>query len=307
MKFWFSIILLLLSAFACCEDDSLNPALYKKKTAVVDMKNGDRLIGTIKFENDSVIVINTDNLGQLTLNRDFIAKKYYTDLNKPDHFVQTDPNLNSFLIAPTAECNLPGSFYISDYELIYLNFGYVPINDLHIGVGCFFPITREFFDESPKSIGVKYRFLDRPALDLAVMGSASTDHFNNNFTYGGALTYRIGEYDRCIINLYLGGIHSESDTYYYDDYDYEKRKITSDRLNYSAGISFQTGTNTKFMLEHFNLEKGENMNYLDDEFFNGLTLFGVRFFGENVSCDLAAVFGLENVLLPWVNVNYYLR
>ena len=202
-----------------------------------------------------------------------------------------DPNHNTLFIIPSAETNPKNTGYLSNYELFYMNVGYVPVENLHLSVGFLFPITPEFISEGPLSIGAKYRLAHQAnKFNISVLGSYtfSLDHDYTIFTFGGAANYYLSP----ILsgNIYIGTmLNPQSDN--------SKNKM----LTYGLGVSLRTGESSKFIIEYLN---AKFENYYPD----GVLMVGFRFFGKKISVDLAGITILDFedwLLLPFLNFTYH--
>jgi len=217
-----------------------------------------------------------------------------------------DPNIDSNFLIPTAETNKEESFYVSLYELVYLNVGYTPIEHLNITAGFIAPITSEIIEDSPYSIGLKYQYIDEIDYNFAFMGSFT----NIDIFYSSASFYTLG---------IAGNIYSDNKTLKFDynlnsiiipSTDYDDGHYKTSEFNpfefYNIGftISGRVSENAKIISE-INLIK------IEMDRIRSTLLLGLRFFGENLSFDIAAFTLLESVfdeelpLIPYLTISYH--
>lgn len=162
---------------------------YSKK--IIELKNGESIKCEIVSEENNVLTVVSDTFGEMKINRSDI--KLIKDLDERTGYKYDDPNHCSLLFMPSAETNPKGTWYISDYELLFMNVGYSPVENLHISTGFLFPIVPEMLTEGPISFGFKFRTIGEPyKYNMSVMGSFTTileDSEGGIITYGTAYNY----------------------------------------------------------------------------------------------------------------------
>ena len=76
---------------------------------------------------------------------------------------------HELFLMPTAYTMPKGTFYFSDYELVFLNFTAAPFNGIHVGVFTLFPITSDFLNTL--TFGIKQNYYQSHNFGSAVFGS----------------------------------------------------------------------------------------------------------------------------------------
>ncbi len=87
----------------------------------------------------------------------------------PDDVRFRDAHVDRVVLAPTAETHPKGTFYVSDYELLFLQLGYAVTDDLQLSVAGLLPVTSDqplFFD-----FGAKLNVFRGEAFRAAVFGA----------------------------------------------------------------------------------------------------------------------------------------
>jgi len=242
---------------------------YSKK--IIELKNGESIKCEIVSEENDILTVVSDTFGEMKINRSDI--KLIKDLDERTGYRYDDPNHCSLLFMPSAETNPKGTWYISDYELLFMNVGYSPVDDLHISTGFLFPIVPEMLTEGPISFGAKFRTIGEPyKYNMSVMGSFTTilDEPNAGIiTYGAAYNYYLSP--ATTANFYMGGLTST-----------ETAGMES-IFSFGLALTFRTSESSKFLIEYL------NGGMFDEVETKGIMLFGLRFFGEKISADLAGV------------------
>ncbi|HXK50389.1 MAG TPA: hypothetical protein PKW56_07980 [Clostridiales bacterium] len=176
---------------------------------IIELKSGERITCEVVSEDSEVLTVISDTFGEMKIKRADI--KLITELDERTGYKYDDPNHCSLLFMPSAETNPKGTWYISDYELFYMNVGYSPTDNLHISTGFLFPIVPEMITEGPLSFGLKYRTLSEPyKMNVSMMGTYTTviDEADIGLiTYGTAFNYYINP--RSTFNFYLAQLPKE--------------------------------------------------------------------------------------------------
>ncbi|NOR44533.1 MAG: hypothetical protein GQ534_03020 [Candidatus Delongbacteria bacterium] len=264
-----------------------------RNNCIIELKSGESIKGILIEENEDTVTLKSETLGTMTIERSKI-KEIVQNVSSSG-YKYNDPNHNSLLFMPSAETNPKGTKYFSSYELVYLNLGASPTDNLNVAIGFVFPFTPDVIVHTPLSIGFKYRFLHEPhRLNVSLMSSYSTILESENsslFTIDGAFNYYFNP--TTTIDFYLGNIINPNDT----DYTI---------IHYGIALTKRVSPNSKFIIEYMN---GMWENYTMD----GVLMFGVRFFGKKISGDIAAIkfmdFSDNNdnlwFLLPLVSLTYH--
>ncbi len=265
--------------------------LYSKK--IIELKSGERITCEIISEESEVMTVISDTFGEMKINRADI--KLITELDERTGYKYDDPNHCSLLFMPSAETNPKGTWYISDYELFYMNVGYSPTDNLHVSTGFLFPIIPEMITEGPLSFGFKYRtFSDPYKMNMSIMGTYNTvleESDTGLITYGTAFNYYLNP--KSTFNFYIGGLTST------------ETKGSESIFSFSLGLTHRTSESSKLIIEYL------NGGIFDEIETKGVMLFGLRFFGEKISADLAAIkfFDITGsdiwLLIPLISLTYH--
>ncbi len=262
---------------------------------IIELKSGERITCEIVSEDDDIVTVISDTFGEMKIKRSDI--KIVTELDERTGYRYDDPNHCSLLFMPSAETNPKGTWYVSSYELFYMNVGYTPIENLHISTGFFFPIVPEMLTKGPLTLGAKLNvFRDTYRQNVSFMGTYTTvmDHPDVGLiTYGTAYNYYLSP--RSTANLYLGGLTST------------ETKGAESIFSFGLGLTYRISESSKFIVEYL------NGGIFDDIKTDGLMIFGLRFFGEKISADMAAVkfFDIESddgdiwLFIPLVSLTYH--
>ena len=225
-------------------------------------------------------------------------------------YENNDPNINSNFLIPTAETNDVGSFFISDYQLLYLNLGYTPVENLNVTVGFLAPLHYEIIEDSPYSLGFKYQFVDEKDYNFSIMGSVTEfDMFNSR----SSILYTIGfagniysDNNNIKLDYSLNALIPSFSTFNNDFYDNNNNFDVNPFEFYNVGLALsgRISRNAKVMLE---------VNIVKFDISRTMTtgLLGLRFSGENFSLDIAGVILLEPIydedflIAPFLNVSYH--
>jgi hypothetical protein len=266
------------------------PVFAKK---IIELKSGERITCEVVSEDAGILTVISDTFGEMKIKREDI--KNISELDDRTGYKYDDPNHNSLLFMPSAETNPKGTKYISSYELFYINTGYAPVENLHISLGFLFPIVPEMITEGPVSIGVKYRTVTEPyKFNMSVMGSYTTVFQHSDIgliTYGTAYNYYFDS--KTTANLYFGGLTTT------------KTAGMESIFSFGLGLTFRTSESSKFLVEYL------NGGMFDEIVTDGIILFGLRFFGERISADLAGIKFLDIsgsepwFLIPLVSLTYH--
>ena len=263
---------------------------------IIELKSGERITCEIVSEDDNVLTVISDTFGEMKIKRSDI--KTVTELDERTGFRYDDPNHNSLLFMPSAETNPKGTKYISSYELLYMNLGYAPVENLHFSTGFIFPIVPELLTDGPFSFGFKYRTFGEPyKMNMSIMGTYTTILAEADFgliTYGTAFNYYFNP--RSTVNLYMGALTTS------------KTGGTESAFSFALGFTRRTSESSKIIIEYMN-------GGIFDEFESkGVIIYGLRFYGERISADLAGVQFVDLItdsdskswiIIPLVSLTYH--
>jgi hypothetical protein len=281
-------LLFILSLLLICQ------VSFAKK--IIELKSGERITCEIVSEDEGILTVVSDTFGEMKIQRSDI--KTISDLDENTGYRYDDPNHCSLLFMPSAETNPKGTWYISDYELLYMNVGYSPTDDLHISTGFLFPIVPEMITEGPLSLGFKFRTLSEPyKMNMSVMGTYTTvlDYPDVGLiTYGTAFNYYMNP--RSTVNLYMGGMTTS------------RTVGTESAISFGLAFTYRSSESSKLIVEYMN-------GGIFDEFESkGVLLYGIRFFGEKISADLAGIQFVDLItdddsqswiIIPLVSLTYH--
>lgn len=263
---------------------------------IIELKSGERITCEIVSENDNVLTVISDTFGEMKISRTDI--KVITELDERTGFRYDDPNHNSLLFMPSAETNPKDTKYISSYELLYMNVGYAPVENLHISAGFIFPVVPELLTSGPMSLGIKYRTFGEPyKMNMSIMGSYTTVLAEKDIgliTFGSAFNYYPNP--KTTLNFYMGTLTTT---------------ITSgaeSAFSFGLGFTRRTSESSKIIIEYM------NGGLFDEIESGGVILYGLRFFGERISADLAGVQFVDLItdgesdswiIIPLVSLTYH--
>ncbi|MBN2856793.1 MAG: hypothetical protein JXN63_00175, partial [Candidatus Delongbacteria bacterium] len=238
---------------------------------IIELNSGERITCEIISEEDNMLTVISDTFGEMKINRSDI--KVITELDERTGFRYDDPNHNSLLFMPSAETNPKGTKYVSSYELLYMNLGFAPVENLHVSVGFIFPVVPEMLTNGPLSLGLKYRTLSDPyKMNMSIMGSYTVIPSESDIgliTFGSAFNYYVNP--STTLNLYMGSLTTTMTS------------GAESAFSFGLGFTKRTSESSKIIIEYMN-------GGLFDEFESkGVILYGLRFFGERISADLAGV------------------
>ena len=162
---------------------------------------------------------------------------------------------HELFLMPTSYTMPKGTFYFSDYELVFLNFTAAPFNRTHVGVFTLFPITSDFLNTL--TFGIKQNYYQSHYFGSAVFGSFTPDY--PSFTLGNV--FSIGT-PKTSLHLALSLI---------DDFTGDTKAQTL----IMVGARYHV-----IILEYTNLKSWS------DNDFDGIITFGFRFGGKKISWDL---------------------
>ena len=166
-----------------------------------------------------------------------------------------NPGDHELLFMPTAYTMPKGTFYFSDYELLFLNFTAAPFARTHLGVFTFFPITSDFLETV--SFGIKHNYFRGKYFASAVFGSLTPK--TPVYTVGNVIS----------IGTPKTGLHAAISAFGNLEEDSE------------AEILYLLGTRYHILiLEYTNLKSWAEKD------FNGIISFGFRISGKKISWDI---------------------
>ena len=259
------------------QEDPATKVLYK-----IELHDGSTLIGNILFEDETQITLLTPSGLRIEVMKFQISRKQkYRDESDLEESDDSDPNMHRLFLSPTGRPLKTEQIYFSNYELFF------PF----IGIG----IT-DFL-----SIAAGVTLVPGADHQLLLFAPKVTPLQAGNFYLSGGMVLLAN-----IVEGETSGIVYSSATYgdKYDGvtvglgYDFSDGEITDQPL-FVFGVEVQISNSAKIITE----------NWLSIEQEGSLLSFGVRFFGEQLSSDIALIYPTNNSgsgfpFLPWVSFTY---
>ncbi|TFG99137.1 MAG: hypothetical protein E4H13_09160 [Calditrichales bacterium] len=175
---------------------------------------------------------------------------------------------HEMFLMPTAMTMPEGNSYLTDYELVLLNYTYAVTSTTHIGVFSLFPIVPEFLETI--TLGAKQNYYQSEKLNAAVWATYTPKA--SGLTLGGVFSFGPASNGFHVAISTMKGLEEDSNSW---------------EMVYMLGYRYDVSQKVSLMAEYTNLSTGI------DEGFNGLISIGVRFRGESISWDLAGLRPLE--------------
>jgi len=217
-----------------------------------------------------------------------VGNEYYS--GKYDY---ADPSSHTLPLVPTAFTNPEGTWYFSDRELLFLDYGKAITANTQLAAGCLFPVSTEF---NAFTFGIKQNVLQHRngplSAALFLNGSiilSEEDGNNSVLSPGGILTY--GNLDN---NLTTALMYSKTED--------------SDIMIFALGGCLRSFKQTKFTAE-FIYFHGRNQKQDEDDIEDNILNVGIRFFGKTMSFDICGFRPLRStgsmLLIPYVQYKYH--
>ena len=175
---------------------------------------------------------------------------------------------HELLLMPTAYTMEKGGTYFEDYEVVFINITHAIMPGTHISFFSLFPITTDFVESF--TLGIKQNLYSSPSFSGAAWASYTPK--GNGLTLGGVSSF--GERSRSF-HLAIGGFKDAAESSPFE-------------LIYMAGFRYDLSRKFILMMEYTNLETGFEEN------FGGIFSFGIRFRGNDISWDIAAIRPLDD-------------
>jgi hypothetical protein len=260
-------IALLLSTFSAwsiarAQDSPWSPpGQSSPPITVLRLTDGSMIRGIVVEETEAYVVIENRVLGKLRIPRDHIdAVLDETESEIAVAAQNFDPDYNSVLLGPTAETLPKRAAYFRSFELLILNFGYAPTDNLNLSIGTLFPVTPEL---GMFSAGFKYRLLSREKHHIGLAAAGTGTVVSESWL--ATLTGVIGVGNRRhSLNFSINGTFVEEQ---------------DPGAFYVVSGDTQVSGSTKLLAEF-----GNSANrVLDDEDVDGFLNIGIRMFWERTS------------------------
>lgn len=190
---------------------------------------------------------------------------------------------HELFIMPTAYTMPAGSFYFTDYELVFLNFTTALTNRTHAGFFTLFPITKDFLETF--SLGLKHNYFRTNSFESAAW-LAYTQQIEG-FSIGNVISIS-GK--KASFHAGISGMTALDQ----DEWEYL----------FMLGSKFDLGENTALIVEF------ENTNTSIENDFSGLISFGLRFIGKRITWDFAGIRPLAEdtgdfLLFPYIKATVF--
>ena len=193
---------------------------------------------------------------------------------------------HELLLMPTAFTMEKGKSYISDYELVFLNYTYAVSSRTHLGVFTLFPVTKDFIETT--TLGFKQKFTNAEFINSAIWVTYTPKI--SGLTLGAVAS--IGK----ISNGFHLGLSSATEL---------EGGSKNWEIIYMLGYRYDISQKLSLIAEYTNFS-----SFIEEDF-NGLISLGIRFRGQSISWDLAAVRPLEStgdlIALPLVKATYLIE
>ncbi len=263
------IFALPLSVFAQAVSSDRPPVL-----ASIELVDGTTLRGRVVEESSERVVLEHATLGRLEIARDRIARVVYEtgETPNPRDSWKIDPSYNSIVLTPTPATLPKGTGYFRDFELLFLNLGYAPSDQVNLAIGTVFPVTSSLVGFIA---GAKVRLLDREQYGVGVALNGSFTFFEdleNDSLSSLGVVLGVGDRRQSLNVSFSGAFVGD-----------EGEGILL------IGGDMQVRSGLKLIAEYGNVTS----SLFEDEDFNGLINFGVRFFGDNIAFTLTGFRPLE--------------
>ena len=252
------ILFALLAASATAQEIAGSESLTN-----LHLQDGTVLRGRILEQNDREILFESYSLGIISIPRERVMEREAPgEAGATEH--GADPDVNSIMFCPTPETLPRGSGYFRSFELIFMNMGFAPHDDLNLSFGTLFPISGDFY---MLSAGVKWRLLDRARSPLGLAMTGQFSKFDGYWIGGGGLVAGVGN-DRRSLNLAFNRVFDKD----------------GDAQNtYLVGADLQGAGQSKLLLEFF--DNSPVIGDFDDDLI-GFINVGIRTFGDDYSFSL---------------------
>lgn len=267
---------------------------------IIRLDDGTVIRGEVVSQTDSTIVMDSENLGRVTIKRKRIVSSPVKDSEfEPRSLTRkldADPIGHTLVLMPTAFLPPQGSLVFRDFELLFLTLGYSPTAATSVVVGAMFPITSQF---NAITAGVKQGLYQNKAATTAVaLAGNVTVPIGSEINEAGFLwLLNIVGSQRVKpgFNVHgaLGGVGAEGGG------------ESARSFSFAAGTDVRLTGNVKFLAEVLrggvSFDPGGSLTLVNA---------GFRLHGERLSADICAMrpvgddFGGSLWLIPLINIGY---
>lgn len=264
----------------------------------IRLNDGTVLRGAIVSENDSAVVVQTEELGRVTLKRSRISTLPVRDASaEAAHATPVDPDPigHTLVLMPTAFLPPQGSVVFRDFQLLFLTLGYAPTASTSVVAGAMFPITADF---NALTLGVKQGLYQNAAATnaVAVVGNVTVP-VGREINEAGFLWLAnlVGSHrfkPGFGVHAALGGVGVQG------------RGASEQSLSMAAGTDVRISSNVKFLGEVLrggtSFDPGSSLTVAN---------LGIRLHGDRLSADICALRPLSGnigdfFVIPLINVGY---
>lgn len=291
----------------------------------VELLDGSIIKGRIISETDTTVVLETI-LGEQTVPRNKIKTRNPADTGDQAQnpageadgmghgAYLRDPHRQGLVFIPTAFVPPKHTWYFKDFELLFLTLGFTATSMTAFNIGVLFPVSSEF---QILTLGFKQQlFVSKDQSRALAITGAYTQPLTelDDFTSYGVVQavasfcsdqgsgLHLSAGVKAISTVEYVFSRSGGSPYYYGIP--EKRDVVYKRLALGAGLETLMTRHSKFIVEMFN-----HGPFFDDTEDTKFISLGFRFFGYNLSADIAGMRPIgENLtgllLWPFVNIGY---
>jgi hypothetical protein len=269
----FVIVLLLSYNVACGQKEFINYKLDSSKTYMVKLRDGSEFLGNFLYKDSVSIVIRTESIPKIEIPRDKIRSIELIESSNIHHgrYWFQNPNATRYIFAPSAYNLKRGEGYYQNTYLFLNSFNIGITNNISVGGGIEFLSTfaslsagdfQPIFYITSK---IGFKVVDKFHVGGGIMAVSIPGFGLGNRNSAGAL-YGIGTYGSVDHNL-TGGL-----SWGFINGDFSTRPIMT--ISGMTRISRRTALVTENWL-------------IPGNGYYGLYSYGIRFFGEKLSVDLA--------------------
>ena len=263
---------------------------------VIRLDDGTVLRGEVISRNDSIVEIDSENMGRVKVKTKHIVSSPVKDSDlisdrRAGH-IDLDPIGHTLMLMPTAFTPPKGSVVARDFELLFLTLGYSPTNSTSVVVGAMFPVTTEF---NAITMGIKQGVYQQANGAIAIVGNVTvpiSEEINNAaflWLLNVVASYRFA--DKVGVHVAAGGIGAQG------------RGEGARSASVAAGTDIRLTSHIKLLGEV--LHGGTSF---DPSSTATLINVGVRIHGERLSADIGGMRTVQEVgdffIIPLVSVGY---
>lgn len=267
---------------------------HSAEPQLIRLNDGTVLRGTVVSENDSTVVVDTEELGRVSVRRDRITTLPHQAADAR-RYEDPDPIGHTLVLMPTAFLPPKGSVVFRDFELLFLTLGYAPTASTSVVAGAMFPVSADF---NALTFGVKqgvYAGAEGRSA-LAVVGNVTVPVGREINEAGFLWLANLVASHRVTPGF---GVHAAA-----GGVGVQGRGASAQSLSLAGGFDVRLTRHMKLLGE---VLRG-GTSFQPDESVT-LANVGIRLHGERLSADIAAMRPLAGSLgdflfIPLINVGY---